>query len=142
VQTLAIRGGDLVLVGGAFETLVGPARVAQDLRMALGEPLGNDRFHPGYGSRLEEYVGLPLTEAARYEVEQEVGRVVGNYGAVQRDKIQRDTVAGVRSRYTTADVLSEVSDVLVASSLDTVAVRIGIRTADGQTATVASGAGA
>lgn len=136
MQTLEIREGDLVLVGGALATVSGPARVAQDLRMALGEPIGNDRFHPGYGSRLGEYVGLPLVEATRYEVEQEVGRVVGNYGAVQRDKIQRDTVAGVRSRYQTADVLTEVSSVEVTGSLDTVSVRIGIRVADGQTALV------
>jgi phage baseplate assembly protein W len=137
VRTLQISGGDLVVVGGGYATVEGSARLAQDLRMGLGEPLGNDRFHPGWGSRLEDYVGLPLSDATRFEIEQEVGRVVGNYAAVQRDRIERDTAQGVRSRYRTADVLAEVSDVAVASRLDSVSVVVAIRNATGQSTVIA-----
>ncbi len=132
MRTLAIESGDLVLSGGAYLTRTGAALVAQDLRMALGEPLANDRFHPGWGSRLFDFVGVPLDEATRFDVEQECGRVVANYAAVQRDKIQRDTLAAQRSRYRTDEVVGQVQGVQVSASLDTVSVRVLIRTVDNQ----------
>jgi phage baseplate assembly protein W len=132
VKTLQISHGDLVVSGGSYAMLTGPARIAQDLRLALGEPLANDRFHPGYGSQLESYVGLPGSPHQLFEIEQEVGRVVGLYSAVQRDRISRDTAAGVRSRYRTADVLASLTAVDVVQTGDAVSVRLSLRTADGQ----------
>ncbi len=136
MRTLAIQHGDLTLVGGSYLTYEGAALVAQDLRMALGEPLGNDRFHPGWGSRLDGFIGVPLDEAARFDVEQECGRVVGNYVAVQQDRIRRDTLTAQRSRYRTSEVVAQVQGVDVTARLDTVAVRVTVRTVDGQSVPV------
>jgi phage baseplate assembly protein W len=130
-----------VLSGGAYELVTGPDRIAQDLRMALGEPVGNDRFHPGYGSTLESFVGRPGSEHTTFEVEQEVNRVVSVYAAVQRDRIARDTAAGVRSRYRTADVLASLDGVAVDRLGDVVSARLALRTADGQTQVTATTAG-
>lgn len=141
MRTLAVVDGDLSLSGASYAMLDGAPKVAQDLRLALGEPLGNDRFHPGWGSRLLDMVGVPLDEATRFSVEQEVQRVVTNYAAVQRDKIQRDTLTASRSRYQTADVVAEVQDVQVVASLDTVQVAILIRTVDGQQVVLTSRTG-
>ncbi len=132
MRTLAIESGDLVLSGGSYLLYGGAALVAQDLRMALGEPLGNDRFHPGWGSRLHDFIGVPLDEAARFDVEQECGRVVSNYVAVQRDKILRDTLAADRSRFQTSEVVAQVQGVQVTASGDTVSARVLIRTVDNQ----------
>lgn len=132
MRTLAIESGDLVLAGGSYRMYQGGALVAQDLRMALGEPLGNDRFHPGWGSRLHDFIGTPLDEAARFDVEQECGRVISNYVAVQRDKIMRDTLAAFRSRYRTDEVVGQIQGVQVTANLDTVSVRVLVRTVDSQ----------
>lgn len=132
MRTLAVQSGDLALVGGSYLLYDGAALVAQDLRMALGEPLGNDRFHPGWGSRLHDFIGVPLDEATRFDVEQECGRVISNYVAVQRDRIQRDTLAAERSRYRTSEVVAQVQGVGVTASLDTVSVRVSVRTVDSQ----------
>jgi phage baseplate assembly protein W len=142
VRTLAIEGGDLVLTGGAYRSYEGVAKVAQDLRMALGEPLGNDRFHPGWGSRLFDFIGVPLDEATRFAVEQECNRVIGLYVAVQRDKIQRDTLAAARSRYRTSEVVAQVQGVEVQMVEDRVQVRVMIRTVDSQLVTLESEAAA
>jgi phage baseplate assembly protein W len=134
MKTLEIRDRDLVLVGGAYALLDGSPKVVQDLRCALAEPLGNDRFHPGWGSRLEEFVGLPLDDVAAFDVQQEAQRVSANYAAIQQDKIQRDALSGVRSRYRTGDVLVAVDGVRVAWHHDQVRLTVQLRTGDNQVA--------
>lgn len=128
MKTLMIRNGDLVPGPDGFETVTGSRKVAQDLRMAVGEPLGTDRFHPGFGSRLDTYVGVVNDESVRFEVEQEVTRVVQNYVAVQRDMIQRDMATGGRSRFTTDDVVGSVDSIKATSLYDAVNVRVQLRT--------------
>ena len=131
MKTLQLRDGDLVVGATGHQTVTGAAMVAQDLRGALGEPLGNDRFHPGYGSTLGDSIGVILDEGAQFTVEQEVVRVVGNYAAVQQDRIQRDALSANRSRFTTDGVLADVGDVRVTSVDDAVKVSIGITMLDG-----------
>lgn len=139
MKALAVVGRDLVLDGGSYRFVDGASKVVQDLRLALGEPLGTDRFHPGWGSQLDQYVGLPLVESTRFAVEQEVARVAANYAAVQRDRIRRDTLAGDKSRFKTADVLTQVDQIRVTSDADAVRVAVTVRTADGQTVVVTAG---
>lgn len=127
-----ISNRDLVLTGGAYAPIDGAPKVMQDLRCALAEPLGNDRFHPGWGSRLEEFVGLPLDDVVTFDVQQEAQRVAANYAAVQRDKIQRDSLTGSMSRYRTADVLVGVDSITVSRSFDQIQVTIRLRTGDNQ----------
>ena len=141
MKTLQLKHGDLVIGTNGYATVDGAMMVAQDLRVALGEPVGNDRFHPGYGSALDSYVGMVLDESARFSVEQEVNRVVGNYTAIQRDRIQKDALVATRSRFSTDDVISEVSAVKVTSSMDAVQVSIGITTMSGKSALISMQAG-
>ena len=141
MKTLQLKDGDLAIGSNGYAMVIGASMVAQDLRVALGEPVGNDRFHPGYGSALDSFVGMMLDEGARFTVEQEVNRVVGNYTAIQRDRIQRDALRATRSRFSTDDVIADVSDVTVTANRDSVRVSIGIVTMSGQTALVMSQAG-
>jgi phage baseplate assembly protein W len=132
MKAMEIRGRDLVLAGGSYSLISGAPKVVQDLRCALAEPLGNDRFHPGWGSRLEEFIGLNLDQVTAFDVRQEAQRVAGNYAAVQQDRIQRDNLSGVRSRYRTADVLVGVDQVQVSTVRDQVRLTIQLRTGDNQ----------
>lgn len=128
MKTLALRDGDLVVGPGGYALLSGPSMVAQDLRCALLEPLGNDRFHPGFGSQAEDFIGLTDSLDAQFEVQQEVARVVQNYVAVQRDRIERDALRGVKSRYKTNEVVAEVEGIQVRQVGDTLYVKIRLRT--------------
>lgn len=141
MKTLQLRNGDLVIGPNGHETVTGGSMVAQDLRCALGEPVGNDRFHPGYGSVLESFVGQILDPTALFMAEQEVNRVVANYAAIQSDRIQRDALSAARSRFTTADIISSVGQVSVTSNIDAVQVEIAIKTMSGQDVAIAVGTG-
>ena len=135
MKTWRLSGGDLVLGRGGFQTVTGVDRIMQQLRAALGEPLGIDRFHPGWGSQIDDLVGLPLDGVTLFELEQEVNRVVGNYITVQDAKITRDRNLGVRARYSQADVLARVEKVDITSRTDSATITITIGTAAGDRVT-------
>lgn len=142
MRTLQLRNGDLVMGPGGAQTISGPDMIVQDLRCALVEPLGNDRFHPGYGSILEEQVGQVIDGAARFAVEQEVSRVVANYVAVRADQVSSDRLAGVRSRFEDADLIGTVNGINVAQQGDAIQVQVALTTGAGQTATLDTMTGA
>lgn len=131
-----MQGGDLVLGAGGFQTITGAERLVQGLRVALGEPLGVDRFHPGWGSLLDQFVGAPLDEGTVFDLEQEIHRVVGNYSAVQREKAARDALRNDgRSRYTRSDVIASVGNIEVTARNDSASVLITIVTGAGEQVT-------
>lgn len=141
--SLRLVDGDLQISAGAYQLCDGTVKTEQDVTLALGEPLGNDRFHPGFGSQLINYIGLPLTQTTQYQIEQEIARVIQNYAAVQYDLVQQDALSQTPSRFTTAEIIGEVTSITVSSAQDTVTAVIGIQTADEQdillTASVGSG---
>lgn len=131
MKSWQVSGGDLVIGQGGFQTVTGAARIIQHIRHALSEPLGIDRFHPGWGSLIDEFVGQPLNEGTAWELEQEVNRVIGNFMAVQNEKINRAAARGNSSLYTRADVLSEVSSVDVTYRQDQASILITVSTLSG-----------
>lgn len=132
MKTLRLADGDLVIgTNRDYAPVTGAAKVMQDLRGALLEPLGNDRFHLGYGSRLESFVAMVGDEGAIYEVEQEVRRVVANYAAIQRDRIEAETYGGVPTTFTTDEVVDTISGVSARVSNETVRVSVVVGTAAG-----------
>jgi phage baseplate assembly protein W len=141
VKTLRLRDGDLVLGTSGYQMITGAPRVLQDLRCALGEPVGNDRFHPGYGSQLESYIGIPLDDDAIFLVVQEVSRVVRNYAEVQRDQITTDVLSGLTSRYTAGDVVAELTDIKVTASQDALMVTVAMRTLNAQDVVLSTSVG-
>jgi phage baseplate assembly protein W len=130
--TLALRDGDLQIAGGSYALHDGAAKTQQDVGLALGEPLGNDRFHPGFGSTLWTFIGLPLSPAALLQVQQEASRVVQNYAAIQYDQIQSQVLQQTASRFSTAEIIGQVSSVDVTGLLDTITIKITIQTVDEQ----------
>lgn len=133
MKTLRLREGDLVLSHADYDTVTGTGKVAQDLRGALLEPIGNDRFHPGWGSDLGEHIATIANEETRLSIESEVNRVISNYAAVQRDKIEADITSDSDSRFTTDEVLSRITGVSATVGLDTVSVQVGLNTVSGET---------
>ena len=138
---MRIEGGDLVPGPGGFETITGPAMVAQDLRGALLEPLGNDRFHPGYGSTIDTFIGQPQTEEVLFEVEQEVVRVTDNYAAVQDDFLRRSAWDNRPAR-SSDEIFARVGEIIFDPTPTRLGVNITIQTIDGSTVAVDAQTGA
>lgn len=141
MYTLEIRNGDLVLAAGGYDTVTGPPKVGQDLEFAVGEPLGNDRFHPGWGSVLDTYIGLINSSAVAANCRAEISRVVNNYVAVQKDLVQQDASSGLRSRFSTGDLVGSIDSIISDSLYDSIGVTISLRTADQTAVTVDVSAG-
>lgn len=110
------------------KTVTGSAKIRQDLALALGEQLGHDRFHPEWGSVLPSYIGRPITADTELLVRSEANRVVQVYIDVQRNEIVNDTLAGRRSRFTTADVVARLDDIKTQINFDTIRVRLSLVT--------------
>lgn len=136
MKTLLLREGDLVVSHTDYATVEGTGKVAQDLRAALLEPLGNDRFHPGWGSSLGDFIALIADEGTRYAVESEVNRVVSNYAAIQRDKIEADITSDADTRFSTDEILSRIAGIKVNVGTETVKVEISLQTLSGEVVTL------
>ena len=132
MKTLLLRDGDLVVSRRDYRTVTGTGKLAQDLRGALAEPLGNDRFHTGWGSTLEQFIGLLIDPYTEVDIRSEVNRVIGNYASVQRDKVEADVNGDGDSRFTTSDLVDRIEQVLVGSTYDTVNIGIRLRAVSGE----------
>lgn len=132
MKTLLLRDGDLVPSHRDFIMVTGAGKVAQDLRCALREPLGNDRFHTGWGSALDRFIASIASEDTRSEVEAEINRVISNYAAVQRDRIEADIFGDDDSRFTTEEIISRIRNVEVVVEADTIRATITLQTVAGE----------
>ena len=134
MKTMLLDDGDLAIgTSNDYQMVSDVSKTRQDIRCALLEHLGNDRFHPGWGSTLEDSIGVPLTDAVRSGIYSEVNRVICNYAAVQRDKIESAMISGEDSQYSTDEVLSAVTGVNVDQNLDSLSIQVGLRALSGST---------
>ncbi len=137
MKTLALQGGDLVVGSQGHKTITGSQRIRQDLALALGEPYGNDRFHPTWGSTLPLYVGRPIDPDADMLVRSEVARVVQSYIDTQRAEVLSDGLNGRRTRFTTSDVVSRLNNITTTVLYDAVRVKISLTTQSGENLAIA-----
>jgi hypothetical protein len=131
VKTLALVNGDLVVGPSGHATITGHAKIRQDMALALGEPLKNDRFHPDWGSVLPTYIGQPIDDETDMLVRAEVARVIDQYMSVQQREIGRDSRAGAVSRFDTGDVISQVLAISARVNYDSILVTVSLVTLSG-----------
>jgi phage baseplate assembly protein W len=132
MKTLALQSGDLVIGQAGHKTITGLSKIRQDLALALGEELGNDRFHPQWGSTLPKFVGLPITVDTNMLVRSEIARVIQAYISVQQNEVVNDSLAASRTRYSTSDVVAQVTRVDTTVSYDTIRAQVTLRTVSQQ----------
>lgn len=128
MKTFRISNGDLVLTGGSFEEVTGEAKVRQDLGVAVREPFGADRFHPQWGSLLDRFVGAPFTLEVKSLVKAEVMRIISSYSADQQAMMRNDTLANRKSRFSSGEIVQQVTGIEVAQNQDTLHVRVRLQT--------------
>lgn len=136
MKTLSLQGGDLVIGPQGHRTISASPKIRQDLALALGESYGNDRFHPQWGSTLSHFIGRPTVADTEMMVRSEVARVVQGYIDVQRSEIVNDALAGRRSRFTTADVVSRLDKITTRINFDTIRIKLSLVTQSQDNVTV------
>lgn len=143
MQTLALVHGDLSIdSAGNYATFSGANRIRQDLTLAMTETYGANKFHPGWGSTLENFVGNPITQTLQQFVKAEVNRVVTNYIVLQQAQVLRNTTYDIAGVFDTSDVVRSVDNITVSSALDTIYVSATLTTVARQTITITRQVGA
>jgi len=127
----ALHNGDLAIGEKGYITVSGPAKVAQDLGVAVREPMGCDRFHPRWGSILPEFVGSPIGLLTETAIRNEVARLVANYIANQNEMLRADVNARRRPRFSTGEVIERLESIEVRQQYDLFRVRAVVRTLAG-----------
>ncbi|MEM3008430.1 MAG: hypothetical protein QXU32_01730 [Nitrososphaerales archaeon] len=143
-----ITNGDLDFSGpDGFATVTGTAKLIQDLKHWLLEPLGSDPFHPDYGSALNggvfpdgravpSAIGGLINGESLTRIEAEVRRVLNAYRQMQVSKMQAEAMLyGGRNTLGVGEILFSINDVKVKQYGDTVLVNCVITTADGNQVT-------
>lgn len=133
MKQLKLRNGDLVLGTGGFVTLTGTERIIQDLGALVREVMGTDRFHPAWGTILQDYLGGYQDEEAAMLVRGEIARVVQNYIVMQSTQIIKDRDLGLRSRYAPEEIISSVRSIETQAVGDRLNVKVSVGTMSGQT---------
>lgn len=136
MKTLELRNGDLVLGPGGFGMVSGAAKVKQDLGAIVREALGTDRFHPRFGSVMEDYVGRYQDAESVMLIKGELHRLVQNYMMVQTEQITADMAERRRPRYAPDEIVSSVQSVQVQHRYDRINVKVVVRTYEGDDVTI------
>ena len=133
-RSLKIENGDLAVQGGSFVLLSRRDKLEQDIVHWLRTEIGSDRFHPTFGSTIEQFIGAVQSEENVDLLKSEVKRVLGNYQEAQLRKFLQN-----RSRFTSEEILSSVDDVRVTTFYDSVDIRIIARNLQGQATNLSLG---
>jgi hypothetical protein len=133
MRTLAIRNGDLAIEGGNYAMVDGRSKLFQDLAFAIGEPFGNDRFHPRAGSLLDRYIGGTFDDETSLLIRSEVIRVITQYADAQREVMRRTAADGLRQLFTSAEIVRSIESVSIEQQMDRIKVKVSIRTGSGET---------
>lgn len=138
MKTLALTQGDLTLAQGGYQLFTGVDRIRQDLRLALQDEFGTDRFHPGWGSIVMRYIGNVLTSQLQALVRAEVNRVINNYCTIQQAEVLADSVVDVAGRFTTSDVVRSIVSITATAHQDRIDIAVVLETLARETVTIKS----
>lgn len=126
-RSIKVENGDIALEGGSFALVSHRDKLEQDLVHWLRTEINSDRFHPTFGSTIEQFVGAVQSEENLDLLESEVQRVLSNYQEAQLRKFLED-----RTRFTPEEILSSVERVTVTAFYDSVDIRIVAKNLNGQ----------
>lgn len=125
--SLALENGDLHATGSRLDIVQGTAKLAQDVDLWLREDYGINRFHPQYGSILDAFIGGVVSPHTNTEVQSEVLRVLSNYQNIQLSRFQANP-----EKFSSEELLNDVSNVNTTVAYDKVVVTVNFTTAAGQ----------
>ena len=132
MKSLALVNGDLSVGAGGYQLVTGSARIRQDLALALGEEIGNDQFHPEWGSVLIRFLGQPIDQETEFNVRAEIARVVQNYINIQAQNVIYNGLNRNRQTMNDADIVVGVSNITTTVMYDTIQISANLQTLSGK----------
>lgn len=112
-------------MGGQLQIVSGVAKLKQDIDLWVRERYGIDRFHPRYGSDLENFIGGVVEDDTSVEVTEELMRVLRNYMAVQKFAFTNSPQA-----FSLSELLLDVVSIHSVVSYDTVTSTVTVVNGD------------
>lgn len=138
MKSWRISNGDLVLGPHGFAEVTGPDRVLQDLRLAVLEPFGSDRFHTKWGSLLQQMIGHPITPMTGQVIQSEMVRLVQNYITIQKD-IQATAIKnGNRLLFGTNDLVASIENINIVQRQTQMIISVTLRMVSNQTVSISN----
>lgn len=128
--SLAVVDGDLVQAGDQLAIVSGADKLKQDLRLWVMERAGIDRFHPTFGSSLEDSIGGVIDNNTSQEAVSELMRVLQNYAALQTATLKQKP-----QTLSLSEMLMNITSVTATVSYDTVTAKIIVANGDQQQVT-------
>ena len=130
MRTFLLRDGDFDLNGDRYRMVEGTARLQQQVGLCVREPWQIDRFHPGWGSVLPNWIGNSIIDrSVDMDVGNEIRRVVRNFAASTAGEVRRRANLGLQPVMRPSEVLSGVMSITIRHQLDRLYVRTVLTTA-------------
>jgi len=121
-----LEDGDLAVRSSRAQLVSGQDKLKQDLDCWLKETYGSDRFHPLYGSVLDQFVGGVINDNTAFFLKSEIIRVLTNFQKLQLRRVQANP-----SLFSPQQLLDEIVSVITSANYDTVNAVISYNTATG-----------
>jgi hypothetical protein len=134
MYTLKLKNGDLDLSDRRGVAITGKAKLVQQLSLWITEHYGIDRFHEGYGCKLQDMVGGPHTDLFLRTVENEIRKTIETYMQIQAQGFEKDPRLYSRNEIV-YQILAVNASFIDASSIQ---VSIYVRTLAGTDVTVST----
>jgi hypothetical protein len=140
--SLRLHNGDFVPNRGSLSVARNETKLIQDLKCYILEEIGNDPYHPEYGSKLNggQENGIRVQGVlglsgpfAQLEVESELRRIVSNYQQLQLLRARTDQVARGRISLDRGEVLVALSGITFTYDQDRMTANLTLQTGDGNT---------
>ena len=140
--SLRLQNGDFVPSRGSLAVARNETKLIQDLKCYILEEIGNDPYHPEYGSKLNggQENGVRIQgvlgrsgQFAQLEAESELRRIVSNYQKLQLVRARTDHVARGQISLDRGEVLVSLSGITFTQEQDTMTAKLTIQTGDGST---------
>lgn len=140
--SLEIENGDLSFAGAGMGTVEGAAKLVQDLRCAVLEPMGTDPMHPGFGSTIDGgvmpdgtytqgIIGQPNDAYAAAYVQSDIERIAQQYQSQQQARYQQDVATYGKGTITADEALLSVEQVSTSASQNQLLVQATLQTGTG-----------
>jgi hypothetical protein len=135
-----VSSGDLVLTGSSFGTVANEQKLVQDLRHWILTRMGDDFFHPNYGSfidggtapdgrQVDSVIGEANWRMVQLEIAAEIRRIGGTYQRAQIDRARLDRDRYGKSTLTGGEILAAITSINFFPSEDALRVEVNIQSA-------------
>lgn len=129
--SLRLQNGDFVPSGGSYALAQNETKLVQDLRCWILEELGDDPFHPTYGSKIngDEVIGQQ-TQFAVIELEGEIRRIVTELQKQQIARARREQLTQGKVTLSRGEVLISLSGIELVQNQDRLSAKLSLITGD------------